>query len=250
MSALHSLLDFILHIDNYLFVLIQDYGMWIYGILFLIIFVETGLVFMPLLPGDSLLFAAGSFCAGVQIDNEIAQLNLFVVLALLIIAAILGDALNFWIGQKYGRKLAQLKIGKYALLKEKHLQQTQDFFEKHGSKTIIIARFVPIVRTFAPFTAGLANMRYNVFLKYNVVGGISWVLGLTLLGYFFGNLTIVRQNFETVIFGIIGLSLLPMLIAIAKEKLAKRWNAEIQSANTFCKFLSGTAQFERRFPKF
>ena len=222
MSALYSLLDFILHIDNYLFLLIQDYGMWVYGILFLIVFVETGLVFMPLLPGDSLLFAAGSFCAGVQIDNEIAQLNLFVVLSLLIVAAILGDALNFWIGQKYGRKLAQLKIGKYALLKEKHLQQTQDFFEKHGSKTIIIARFVPIVRTFAPFTAGLANMRYSVFLKYNVVGGISWVLGLTLLGYFFGNLTIVRQNFETVIVGIIGLSLLPMIIAIVKEKLAKR----------------------------
>lgn len=222
MSALTSLLDFILHIDNYLFLLIQDYGMWVYGILFLIVFVETGLVFMPLLPGDSLLFAAGSFCAGVQINNELAQLNLFVVLSLLMVAAILGDALNFWIGQKYGRKLAQLKIGKYALLKEKHLQQTQDFFEKHGSKTIIIARFVPIVRTFAPFTAGLANMRYSVFLKYNVVGGISWVLGLTLLGYFFGNLTIVRQNFETVIFGIIGLSLLPMLIAIVKEKLAMR----------------------------
>lgn len=222
MSALYSLLDFILHIDNYLFLLIQDYGMWVYGILFLIVFVETGLVFMPLLPGDSLLFAAGSFCAGVQIDNELAQLNLFVVLSLLILAAILGDALNFWIGHKYGRKLAQLKIGKYALLKEKHLQQTQDFFEKHGSKTIIIARFVPIVRTFAPFTAGLANMRYSVFLKYNIVGGISWVLGLTLLGYFFGNLTIVRQNFETVIFGIIGLSLLPMIIAIVKEKLAKR----------------------------
>jgi membrane-associated protein len=158
----------------------------------------------------------------VQIDNELAQLNLLVVLSLLIVAAILGDALNFWIGQKYGRKLAQLKIGKYAVLKEKHLQQTQDFFEKHGSKTIIIARFVPIVRTFAPFTAGLANMRYSVFLKYNVVGGISWVLGLTLLGYFFGNLTIVRENFETVIFGIIGLSLLPMVIAILKEKLAKR----------------------------
>jgi len=198
---------------------------------------------MPLLPGDSLLFAAGSFCAGVQIDNDLAQLNLLVVLLLLIIAAILGDALNFWIGQKYGRKLAQLKIGKYALLKEKHLQQTQDFFEKHGSKTIIIARFVPIVRTFAPFTAGLANMRYSVFLKFNVVGGISWVLGLTLLGYFFGNLTIVRENFETVIFGIIGLSLLPMIIAIVKEKLAKRWNAEIQSANKFCKFLLETAQF-------
>ena len=243
MSALYSLLDFILHIDNYLFLLIQDYGIWVYGILFLIVFVETGLVFMPLLPGDSLLFAAGSFCAGVQIDNDLAQLNLLVVLILLIIAAILGDALNFWIGQKYGRKLAQLKIGKYALLKEKHLQQTQDFFEKHGSKTIIIARFVPIVRTFAPFTAGLANMRYSVFLKFNVVGGISWVLGLTLLGYFFGNLTIVRENFETVIFGIIGLSLLPMIIAIVKEKLVKRWNAEIQSANKFCKFLLETAQF-------
>jgi membrane-associated protein len=221
MSALTSLLDFILHIDNYLFVLIQDYGTWVYGILFLIIFVETGLVFMPLLPGDSLLFAAGSFCAGVQIDGELAQLNLVVVLSLLIIAAILGDALNFWIGQKYGQKLALIKIGKYALLKEKHLQQTHDFFEKHGSKTIIIARFVPIVRTFAPFTAGLANMRYPIFLKYNVVGGIGWVLGLTLLGYFFGNLTIVRENFETVIFGIIGLSLLPMFIAILKERLTK-----------------------------
>jgi membrane-associated protein len=222
MSALTSLLDFILHIDNYLFLLIQDYGIWVYGILFLIVFVETGLVFMPLLPGDSLLFAAGSFCAGVQIDNELAQLNLFVVLSLLIIAAILGDALNFWIGQKYGRKLAQLKIGKYPLLKEKHLQQTQDFFEKHGSKTIIIARFVPIVRTFAPFTAGVANMRYSTFLKFNVIGGVSWVLGLTLTGYFFGNLDFVRKNFETVIFGIIGLSLLPMFIAILKEKITKR----------------------------
>ena len=222
MSALYSLLDFILHIDQYLFLLIQDYGIWIYGILFLIVFVETGLVFMPLLPGDSLLFAAGTFCAGVQIDNELAQLNLFVVLSLLIAAAILGDALNFYIGHKYGRKLAQMKIGRFALLKEKHLQQTQTFFEKHGSKTIIIARFVPIVRTFAPFTAGLANMRYPIFLRFNVIGGIAWVLCLTLLGYFFGNLTIVRENFETVIFGIIGLSLLPMLIAIVKEKPTKR----------------------------
>jgi membrane-associated protein len=222
MSALYQLFDFILHIDNYLFVLIQDYGVWIYGILFLIVFVETGLVFMPLLPGDSLLFAAGTFCAGVQMETEIAQLNLFVVLSLLIVAAILGDAVNFWIGQKYGRKLAALKIGRHALLKEKHLQQTQEFFEKHGSKTIIIARFVPIVRTFAPFTAGLANMRYSTFLKFNVIGGISWVLGLTLTGYFFGNLDIVRKNFETVIFGIIGLSLLPMFIAILKEKMAKR----------------------------
>ena len=221
MATLLQLLDFILHIDSYLFLFIQDYGIWVYAILFLIVFVETGLVVMPLLPGDSLLFAAGSFCAGVQIDNEIAQLNLFVVLALLIAAAILGDALNFWIGQKYGQQLAKMKIGRYQLLKDKHLEQTQAFFEKHGSKTIIIARFVPIVRTFAPFTAGLANMRYPIFFKYNVVGGCLWVMGLTLLGYFFGNLTIVRQNFETVIFGIIGLSILPMLVAMVNERLKK-----------------------------
>lgn len=221
MAALLQLLDFILHIDAHLFLFIQDYGVWVYAILFLIVFVETGLVVMPLLPGDSLLFAAGSFCAGVQIDHEIAQLNLLVVLALLIAAAILGDALNFWIGQKYGQQLAKMKIGRYQLLKDKHLEQTQAFFEKHGSKTIIIARFVPIVRTFAPFTAGLANMRYSLFFKYNIVGGCLWVVGLTLLGYFFGNLTIVRQNFETVIFGIIGLSILPMLLAMVNERLKK-----------------------------
>lgn len=218
---MHNIIDFILHIDNYLFLLIQDYGLWVYAILFLIVFVETGLVVMPLLPGDSLLFAAGSFCAGVQIENELAQLNIFIVLALLIAAAILGDALNFWIGHKYGRQLAKMKIGRFQLLKDKHLAQTQAFFEKHGSKTIIIARFVPIVRTFAPFTAGLANMRYPIFLKYNIIGGICWVLGLTLLGFFFGNLPIVRQNFETVIFGIIGLSLLPMLFAMVNEKFKK-----------------------------
>ena len=218
---MHNMIDFILHIDNYLLLLIQDYGLWVYAILFLIVFVETGLVVMPFLPGDSLLFAAGSFCAGVQIENELAQLNLFVVLALLIAAAILGDALNFWIGHKYGQQLAKMKIGRYQLLKDKHLAQTQSFFEKHGSKTIIIARFVPIVRTFAPFTAGLANMRYPIFLKYNIIGGICWVLGLTLLGFFFGNLPIVRQNFETVIFGIIGLSLLPMLVAMLNEKFKK-----------------------------
>ncbi|MBM3916094.1 MAG: hypothetical protein FJ349_00590 [Sphingomonadales bacterium] len=221
MSTMHNMIDFILHIDNYLLLLIQDYGLWVYAILFLIVFVETGLVVMPFLPGDSLLFAAGSFCAGVQIENELAQLNLFVVLALLIAAAILGDALNFWIGHKYGQQLAKMKIGRYQLLKDKHLAQTQSFFEKHGSKTIIIARFVPIVRTFAPFTAGLANMRYPIFLKYNIIGGICWVLGLILLGFFFGNLPIVRQNFETVIFGIIGLSLLPMLVAMLNEKFKK-----------------------------
>jgi membrane-associated protein len=222
MQTILDLFDFIRHIDTYLFSLIQDYGIWVYAILFLIIFVETGLVIMPLLPGDSLLFAAGSFCAGIEIDSQNAQLNLWVVLLLLIIAAISGDAINFWIGKKFGNKLTQLKIGKYALVKEKHLLQTQSFFERHGAKTIVIARFVPIVRTFAPFTAGIASMPYKIFVKYNIIGGITWVLGLTLLGYYFGNLPFVRQHFETVIFGIIGLSLLPMIIAIVKEKWLKK----------------------------
>jgi membrane-associated protein len=221
MSSLLQLLDFILHIDAYLFLLIQDYGLWIYAILFLIIFVETGLVFMPLLPGDSLLFAAGTFCAGVMQDNQLAQLNLWVVLSLLIFAAIIGDATNYLIGKNFGLKLAQTKIRNYQLINEKHLQKTHEFFEKHGPKTIIIARFVPIVRTFAPFVAGIAQMRYSIFFKYNALGGTLWVLSLTLLGYFFGNLSFVRNNFETVIFGIIGLSLLPMIIAVLREKLKK-----------------------------
>ncbi len=221
MGALLELFDFILHIDAYLFLLIQDYGIWIYAILFLIIFVETGLVFMPLLPGDSLLFAAGTFCAGVMQDNELAQLNLWLVLSLLIFAAIIGDAVNYLIGKNFGLKLAKAKIRNYQLINEKHLQKTHDFFEKHGPKTIIIARFVPIVRTFAPFVAGIAQMRYNTFFKFNALGGTLWVISLTLLGYFFGNLPFVRNNFETVIFGIIGLSLLPMLIAVLREKFKK-----------------------------
>ena len=171
MSSLLQLLDFILHIDAYLFLLIQDYGLWIYAILFLIIFVETGLVFMPLLPGDSLLFAAGTFCAGVMQDNQLAQLNLWVVLSLLIFAAIIGDATNYLIGKNFGLKLAQTKIRNYQLINEKHLQKTHEFFEKHGPKTIIIARFVPIVRTFAPFVAGIAQMRYIIFFKFNALGG-------------------------------------------------------------------------------
>lgn len=221
MGALLELFDFILHIDAYLFLLIQDYGIWIYAILFLIIFVETGLVFMPLLPGDSLLFAAGTFCAGVMQDNELAQLNLWLVLSLLIFAAIIGDAANYLIGKNFGLKLAKAKIRNYQLINEKHLQKTHDFFEKHGPKTIIIARFVPIVRTFAPFVAGIAQMRYNTFFKFNALGGTLWVISLTLLGYFFGNLPFVRNNFETVIFGIIGLSLLPMVIAVLREKFKK-----------------------------
>jgi membrane-associated protein len=222
MTLLKDFLDFFLHLDVHLFALIQDYGIWIYGILFLIIFVETGLVVMPLLPGDSLLFAAGTFCAGVVQHGETAELNLFVVLALLIVAAILGDGLNYYLGKTIGLKALTWKIGNRQIVQQKYIDQTQAFFEKHGSKTIIIARFVPIVRTFAPFVAGIGNMSYRNFFRYNVIGGIAWVTGLTLLGYFFGNMDFVRKNFEIVIFGIIGISLLPMIIEILRAKLSSK----------------------------
>lgn len=221
MDYLKQLIDFILHLDDYLFVLIQDYGIWIYAILFLIIFVETGLVVMPLLPGDSLLFAAGTFCAGVVKDNEMAQLNLWVVLALLIVAAILGDGLNYYFGKTIGLKALTWKIKERQIVQQKYIDKTHEFYEKHGPKTIIIARFVPIVRTFAPFVAGIGQMEYSKFIRFNIIGGTVWVLGLTLLGYFFGNLEFVQKNFELVIFGIIGLSLLPMIVEIIRQKLKK-----------------------------
>lgn len=222
MTLLKDFLDFFLHLDTHLFVLIQDYGMWIYGILFLIIFVETGLVVMPLLPGDSLLFAAGTFCAGVVKNGETAELNLFLVLGLLIVAAILGDGLNYFLGKTIGLKVLQWKIGNRQIVKQKYIDQTHAFYEKHGSKTIIIARFVPIVRTFAPFVAGIGNMSYQKFLRFNVIGGVAWVSGLTLLGYFFGNMSFVQKNFEVVIFGIVGLSLLPMVLEILKAKFTSK----------------------------
>lgn len=222
MTLLKDFLDFFLHLDTHLFALIQDYGVWIYAILFLIIFVETGLVIMPFLPGDSLLFAAGTFCAGVVKGNEMAELNLWIVLMLLILAAILGDAANYFLGKTIGAKVLQWKIGKRQLVKQKYIDQTHAFYEKHGSKTIIIARFVPIVRTFAPFVAGIGNMSYAKFLKFNVIGGITWVCGLTFLGYFFGNLDFVQKNFELVIFGIIGLSLVPMVFEILKAKFGSK----------------------------
>ena len=221
MDYIKQLIDFILHLDDYLFVLIQDYGIWIYAILFLIIFVETGLVVMPLLPGDSLLFAAGTFCAGVVKDDQTAQLNLWLVLGLLVVAAILGDGLNYYFGKTIGLKVLTWKIKGRQIVQQKYIDKTHEFYEKHGPKTIIIARFVPIVRTFAPFVAGIGQMEYSKFIRFNIIGGTLWVLGLTLLGYFFGNLEFVQKNFELVIFGIIGLSLLPMIIEIIRQKIKK-----------------------------
>jgi len=223
MEFLESILHFFLHLDDYLHTMILDYGVWIYAILFLIIFVETGLVIMPFLPGDSLLFAAGTFCAGVtNAAGETAQMNLFIVLTLLIVAAILGDGLNYFLGKKVGLKILTWKMRGKQIVKQKYIDQTHLFYEKHGPKTIIIARFVPIVRTFAPFVAGIAQMNYAKFFRFNIIGGVSWVLGLTLLGYFFGGLTFVKENFELVIFGIIGISILPMIIEILRVKLSKK----------------------------
>lgn len=222
MDFFKSILDFILHLDAHLFNMIQDYGSWIYGILFLIIFVETGLVIMPLLPGDSLLFAAGTFCAGVVNDTgEKAELNLWLIIGLLIVAAVIGDGLNYYFGRTIGLKVLHWKIKGRQLVKQKYIDQTHEFYEKHGPKTIIIARFVPIVRTFAPFVAGIGEMKYSKFIRFNIIGGVAWVVGLTLLGYFFGNLPFVQKNFETVIFGIIILSLVPMIIEIVRAKMRK-----------------------------
>lgn len=223
MDFLHSFLDFFLHLDVHLAEMILNYGNWIYAILFLIIFVETGLVVMPFLPGDSLLFAAGTFCAGVTTEaGETVSMNLMLVLGLLIVAAILGDGLNYFLGKKIGLRMLEMKVRGKQIVNPKYIQQTHEFYEKHGPKTIIIARFVPIVRTFAPFVAGIGEMTYSKFIRFNIIGGVVWVISLTLAGYFFGSLPFVKNNFETVIFGIIGLSVLPMIVEVIRAKVKSK----------------------------
>lgn len=198
MEFIKSALDLFLHLDEYLQQIITNYGAWTYGILFLVIFVETGLVVMPFLPGDSLLFAAGTFAA-------LGSFNVWGLIALLAVAAVLGDAVNYSIGHYLGERAYNIKW-----IKKEYLDQTHAFFEKHGGKAIFLARFVPIVRTFAPFVAGIGRMSYTYFATYNIVGGMTWVLIFTLLGYFFGNIPFVKQNFELVIVAIILISVVPM----------------------------------------
>lgn len=197
MEQLKFLFDLLLHLDELLPKIIEQYGVWTYGILFFIIFMETGFVVTPFLPGDSLLFAAGTFAA-------LGSLNVWIMIVLLIIAAIAGDTVNYWIGHYMGDRAYNVKW-----VKKEYLDRTHAFFEKHGGKTIFLARFVPIVRTFAPFVAGMGRMSYGYFFSYNVFGGIVWVLTFTLLGYFFGNLEFVRKNFELVIIAIILISVVP-----------------------------------------
>jgi len=211
MTYLKMLLDFILHIDVHLGQIINQYGSLTYILLFVIIFIETGLVFTPFLPGDSLLFAAGAFAA-------LGSFNIFFLIILFISAAVLGDTANYWIGHFFGEKIvAHPKIP----INEKHLEETEEFFKKHGGKTIILARFVPIVRTFAPFVAGAGQMNYGKFLSYNIIGGILWVLIATLAGYFFGNISFVKNNFSLVIIGVVFISLLPILFNLVSSKFRK-----------------------------
>jgi len=209
MEGLSYLIEFVLHLDKHLHELVLHYGTWVYGILFLIIFTETGLVIMPLLPGDSLLFAAGAVAATGGLDPHL-------LVILLIIAAISGDTVNYWIGHYVGPRVFSQTHSRW--FNPQHLQRTHRFYQKHGGKTVILARFLPIIRTFAPFVAGVGAMGYLRFLMYSMIGGIIWVSSFVYMGYFFGNLPIVKENFTLLILAIIFISLLPIVIEFFKHR--------------------------------
>lgn len=206
------LVNFILHIGEHLQELVNNYGNWIYAILFAIVFCETGLVVLPFLPGDSMLFAAGTIAA-------VGDMNIFVLIGLLIVAAILGDFVNFEIGKHFGQKLFSNPNSK--IFKQSYLQQTHDYYEKYGGRTIIIARFIPIVRTFAPFVGGMGNMNYAQFARYNIVGAVLWVVSFTTLGYFFGQLPFVKEHFSWIMIAIIVFSVVPMIVEIIRHRKDK-----------------------------
>lgn len=208
MEIVKTLLDIFLHLDKFLGDIISQYGMLTYAILFFVIFCETGLVVTPFLPGDSLIFAAGTFAA-------MGRMNPWILFIMLIIAAVGGDAANYWIGHKIGPRAY---TGEIKLIKKEYIDRTHAFFEKHGGKTIFLARFVPIVRTFAPFVAGVGQMSYGYFIRYNLIGGICWVSIFLTLGYFFGTIPFVQHNFELVIIAIILISVLPMVFEWLKSR--------------------------------
>ncbi len=209
MEMILKFFDMLLHLDKYIDLLIRDYGMWTYLIFFIIVFCETGLVVTPFLPGDSLLFVAGTFAA-------LGSLNLTWLLVLLTIAAILGDTINYWIGNYIGPKVFQMQNSR--VFRKEYLDRTHQFYEKYGPITIVIGRFIPIIRTFAPFLAGVGSMTYGKFLVYNVVGGILWIASFTLGGYFFGNLPFVKKNFTLVIVAIIVISVMPTVIEYLRQR--------------------------------
>ena len=211
MDFIHFLVDFILHIDVHLAELVAQYGIWIYAILFLILFCETGLVVTPFLPGDSLLFVAGALAALPGND-----LNVHLMVTLLVIAAILGDAVNYTIGRLFGEKLFSNPNSK--IFRRDYLQKTHDFYDRHGGKTVTLARFLPIIRTFAPFVAGVGKMSYPRFFAFSVFGTVLWVGGLVTLGYFFGNVPFIKKNLSLLVVGIILLSLIPMIIGVVRSR--------------------------------
>jgi membrane-associated protein len=212
-------IDFMLHLDKYLDMIIRSFGLWTYGLLFVVIFVETGLVIMPFLPGDSLLFAAGALSA-------LGSLNPYLLFLFLAIAAILGDTVNYWIGHYIGERAFTMNS---RLFKREHLERTQKFYEKHGGKTIFLARFVPIIRTFAPFVAGVGRMRYGYFISYNIIGGIVWTGLFIFAGYFFGNVPFVRQNFSLVVLVIILISVIPVVMELIKARRSPPPQKKVQT---------------------
>jgi len=216
MDLIRQLIDFVLHLDVHLDEIIRNYGAWTYGILFGIVFLETGFVVTPFLPGDSLLFAVGTFAAR-------GSLDLYLAMLLLSVAAVLGDTVNYWIGAWVGPKVFHQES---RFLNKEHLRRTHEFYERYGGKTIIIARFVPIIRTFAPFVAGIGTMSYGKFIAYNVIGGIGWVVSITLAGFFFGNIPIVKNNFTFVIFAIIVISILPGIVEYVRHHRRSRATQE------------------------
>ncbi|MDO9231511.1 MAG: DedA family protein [bacterium] len=205
------IIDFILNIDVHLGEIIANYGRMTYAILFLIIFAETGFVFTPFLPGDSLLFAAGMFSAT-------GSFNIIFLAMLLWSAAFLGDNINYWVGYYFGQKIVN---NKYVPVNQKHIDSTQEFYSRHGGKTIFLARFMPIIRTFAPFVAGIGKMHYRKFISYSIIGGFTWVGLFVFAGYFFGNIPIIKDNFSIVIMGIIAISVFPGIFKLIKSKLKK-----------------------------
>ena len=214
MEFLKKLIDIVLHMSKHLDELVVQFGPWLYVILFLIIFCETGLVITPFLPGDSLLFAVGALAARTP-EPGAWGLNIWILATTLVVAAILGDSVNYWIGKMFGKQLPQRFP---RLIKPQHIQKTHDFYERYGGKTIIIARFVPIIRTFAPFVAGVGKMTYSRFMTFNVTGALLWIGLLVPAGYFFGNLEVVKKNFSLVVLAIIVISILPAIIEFFRER--------------------------------
>jgi membrane-associated protein len=198
MDPMFAIIDFVLHFDRYLPGIIETYGFWTYLILFAIIFCETGLVVLPYLPGDSLLFVAGALAGA-------GFLNVEFLLVTLVVAAVLGDTVNYWIGNRVGMKILEKN---FSLVRRDHLEKTEEYFTRYGGKTIVIARFIPFIRTFAPFLAGVGKMPYRWFITYNIAGAVLWILAFTLAGFFFGSIPIVKENFSYIIYAIIGISLL------------------------------------------